>query len=129
MKILSVRQPWAWLIVHGYKTVENRSWRTAHRGRLYIHASLTVDTAAIERTVTQCIADGEPLTAAELAEIHTTGAIIGYVTVTDCTRTPTGDDRNWHNPPSWALVLRDPIALPQPIPAKGKMGIFTLTRV
>jgi hypothetical protein len=30
---LSVRQPWAWLIVNGYKDVENRSWTTHYRGR------------------------------------------------------------------------------------------------
>jgi ASCH domain len=29
---LSVRQPWAWAIVSGYKDVENRSWPTNYRG-------------------------------------------------------------------------------------------------
>jgi hypothetical protein len=38
-KIIAVRQPWAWLLVKGFKPVENRSWRTEHRGRLYILAS------------------------------------------------------------------------------------------
>ena len=32
MKILSVRQPWAWLIVAGHKDIENRKWRTSYRG-------------------------------------------------------------------------------------------------
>lgn len=40
MKALSVKQPWAWLIVNGYKDVENRSRRTHHRGPLLIHAGL-----------------------------------------------------------------------------------------
>jgi hypothetical protein len=39
MKALSIRQPWAWLIVHGGKDVENRSWHTKHRGRFLVHAS------------------------------------------------------------------------------------------
>lgn len=39
---LSVRQPWAWLIVKGFKDVENRSWRTRFAGRIYIHASSTM---------------------------------------------------------------------------------------
>jgi hypothetical protein len=39
MKALSVKQPWAWLIVNGYKTVENRDWNTKFRGRHLIHAS------------------------------------------------------------------------------------------
>ena len=38
-KALSVRQPYAWLLVNGFKTCENRSWNTQHRGTLVIHAS------------------------------------------------------------------------------------------
>ncbi|KAF1046352.1 MAG: hypothetical protein GAK35_01037 [Herbaspirillum frisingense] len=39
MKALSIRQPWATLIVLGYKDVENRSWPTRHRGPTLIHAA------------------------------------------------------------------------------------------
>ena len=39
MKALSIRQPWAWLIVHGHKPVENRTWSTKFRGPVLIHAS------------------------------------------------------------------------------------------
>lgn len=39
MKTLSIRQPWASLIVKGFKDVENRSWRTPIRGEIAIHAS------------------------------------------------------------------------------------------
>src|SRR5205807_113707 len=39
LRALSLRQPWAWLVVNGYKDIENRSWRTNHRGPLLIHAS------------------------------------------------------------------------------------------
>src|SRR5262245_11201284 len=39
--MLSVHQPFAWLIVNGAKTVENRSWVTHYRGPLLIHASKT----------------------------------------------------------------------------------------
>jgi len=41
MKALSVRQPWAWLIAHGLKPVENREWETHYRGPVLIHASKT----------------------------------------------------------------------------------------
>jgi hypothetical protein len=34
---LSIRQPWAWLIVNGFKDLENRDWRTPFRGRVLIH--------------------------------------------------------------------------------------------
>jgi len=39
MKALSIKQPWASLIAHGIKDIENRTWRTHFRGRVYIHAS------------------------------------------------------------------------------------------
>lgn len=39
MRALSIRQPWAWLIVSGYKTLENRGWTTTYKGPLLIHAS------------------------------------------------------------------------------------------
>lgn len=39
MKALSIRQPWAWLILHGGKDIENRDWPTNFRGRFLIHAS------------------------------------------------------------------------------------------
>lgn len=38
-KALSIKQPWASLIAHGIKDIENRTWRTNFRGRIYIHAS------------------------------------------------------------------------------------------
>jgi len=37
-KAISIRQPWAWAIMHGLKTVENRSWVTRVRGRIWVHA-------------------------------------------------------------------------------------------
>lgn len=45
IKALSIRNPWAWLIVHGYKDVENRDWmyKPRYRGPLVIHASQTFD--------------------------------------------------------------------------------------
>jgi hypothetical protein len=43
LKALSVQQPWAWLLAHGHKDVENRSWRTKHRGEFLIHAGKGFD--------------------------------------------------------------------------------------
>lgn len=39
MKALSIKQPWASLIALGIKDIENRTWKTNFRGRIYIHAS------------------------------------------------------------------------------------------
>ena len=38
-KAISIKQPWASLIAHGIKNIENRTWKTNFRGRIYIHAS------------------------------------------------------------------------------------------
>ena len=38
MKALTIRQPWAWLIVEGHKKIENRTWHASYRGPLIIHA-------------------------------------------------------------------------------------------
>ena len=37
-RLLTLRQPWAWLVVFGGKDVENRSWTTEYRGPILIHA-------------------------------------------------------------------------------------------
>lgn len=42
MIALSVRQPWAWMIVNGWKDTENRGWPTGVRGRVLIHAAKTM---------------------------------------------------------------------------------------
>lgn len=40
---LTIKQPWAWLIAQGHKTIENRTWSTAHRGPLVIVAGRKTD--------------------------------------------------------------------------------------
>ena len=37
MKAISIRQPWAWLIVQGYKDIKNRTWAAKYRGPILIH--------------------------------------------------------------------------------------------
>jgi ASC-1-like (ASCH) protein len=43
MKALSLKQPWAELIVSGKKTIEVRNWNTKFRGEFLIHASKNTD--------------------------------------------------------------------------------------
>lgn len=38
MKTITIKQPWAFLIVKGIKPIENRTWPTKFRGRVLIHA-------------------------------------------------------------------------------------------
>lgn len=42
MLVLTVKQPWAWLIFNG-KDVENRTWYTKVRGKVCIHSSAKLD--------------------------------------------------------------------------------------
>src|ERR1700746_2671571 len=43
IKALTIRQPWAELILRGRKPYELRSWRTKYRGPLIIHAAMKID--------------------------------------------------------------------------------------
>ncbi len=40
---LSIKQPWAWAIAYGFKTIETRTWGTPYRGELLIVSSLRPD--------------------------------------------------------------------------------------
>ena len=73
MKVLSVQQPYADLILSGRKPVENRTWRTKHRGRLYIHASKWASKTAEWEWTSQSDYVGNGLTQ----------AIIGHVELVD----------------------------------------------
>ena len=44
MKVLTIREPWASLIINGYKEYEFRSWKTNYRGKILIHAGLKLET-------------------------------------------------------------------------------------
>lgn len=43
MKVLTIKEPWATLIIDGYKKYEFRSWKTNYRGKILIHAGLTLE--------------------------------------------------------------------------------------
>lgn len=45
---LTIRQPYAWLIVAGLKPIENRTWSTTWRGPLLIHAAVKLHDHSIE---------------------------------------------------------------------------------
>ena len=49
MKVLTIKQPWATLIMQGDKRFEFRSWQTKYRGELLIHAGKGIDKEALNR--------------------------------------------------------------------------------
>jgi hypothetical protein len=125
MKAISIRQPWAWLIVNGYKPVENRTWATKYRGPILIHASktpaLTKDALAdLRRDLReQCgivIPDELPVS-----------GIVGQVDLVDCVTECTDPlDEDWHEPGCYAFILRNAKTLPFQ-PMTGKLNIFEVS--
>ena len=71
MKVLTIKQPYASLIIEGIKEYEFRTWKTNYRGDILIHAGKTIDKTALEKF--KCYNLNYP-----------TGCIIGKVTITDC---------------------------------------------
>lgn len=49
MKALTIKEPWATLIIEGYKEYEFRSWKTNYRGKILIHAGKSIDKKGKER--------------------------------------------------------------------------------
>ena len=124
MKTLSVRQPWANLIVHGLKDIENRTWRTNFRGRILIHAPKTIE-KKITFYLTEkifdmaCCSDKFQL---DILENMTTSAIIGSIEIVDCVK---GHYSSWADPDCWHWVLKDPILFDKPIlNVKGKLSLW-----
>ena len=51
MKVITIKQPFATLIVEGIKEYEFRTWRTNYRGEILIHAGKGVNKKAMEATI------------------------------------------------------------------------------
>ena len=125
MRAITVRQPWAALIMHGGKNVENRSRNIVgdYRGPVAIHAALTYDNVAMH-------------TVGRLADhpaARTAGAIIGVVDVIGVHRAGEcpGGDRGRCDP--WGedfdgvhIELAWPRPFTEPIPCRGFLGLWTV---
>lgn len=110
MKALSIRQPWAWLIVNGHKDIENRTWPTRLRGRVLIHAGKQHDGRRDEWDWPNIVAP----------EGFDYGGIVGVATITDCVRE---SDSPWHMTDCWGFRIVDARPLPF-VACKGALGFF-----
>ena len=111
MKALTIRQPFAWGIIHGTKRVENRSRPTSHRGLLLIHAgSSRQDLGRYGR--------GEP---SEGRLVF--GAFIGTVEVIDCVPVEQAPAGRFTVGP-WCWLLANPTPFIDPIPYRGRQSLF-----
>lgn len=121
---LSIKQPWAALVIGGAKRYEFRSWSTAHRGPLLIHAGRVPDRTA--RAVAA-------LDHADPRLLTFSGSLIGEVEVEgveEVTRAFLRDlprSQRRFAPPEpggYAWVIKRARPFDDPIPARGALGLF-----
>lgn len=123
MKALSIRQPWAWFIVNGFKNVENRLWKTDFRGEFLIHASAGCtyqeyhDAYAFAEKAANILPRTFP-NYPVFADLQR-GGIVGKARLVNCV---TESDSPWFTGP-FGFVLADVQPLPFQ-PCKGMLKFF-----
>lgn len=129
MKVLSVRQPWAWAICDGFalldgtlikKDIENRTWWTSYRGFVLIHSgkqwhSTGRDELASELWQRYC----ETI---EIPRDMRRGGIVGMARIVNCV---SYHESKWFEGP-YGFVLEDQKPLPF-LPCRGRQGLFSFT--
>lgn len=132
MIALSIRQPWASLILKAGKDIENRDWPTKYRGRILIHAAKGMTRAehedAIDFAVQAIRADQRNKNATRRVTLRELGfdfdalprgGIVGSVEITACV---TDSASPWFVG-RYGFMLRDPQPLPF-VPWRGQLGFF-----
>lgn len=66
MKVLTIKQPWAELILRKRKRIELRNWTTSFRGEFLIHSSKKSDKDSMERFGFKKLPEGQILGRANL---------------------------------------------------------------
>lgn len=112
MIALSIRQPWAWLIVNGHKDAENRRWATNYRGRLLIHAGMGMTKDEYEICRVYSLERGVTIPAFDELE---RGGVVGLTRLTNCLhvhQSSGGDPRShWFEGP-FGFVMSNARTLP-----------------
>ena len=121
MKALTIKQPWASLIVNEYKKYEFRSWKTNYRGKVLIHAGLSKENDIINKVQSYNLE-------------YINGAIIGEADIVDCILVDKKFDHNLKQIDSivygnnhignYAWKLENIKKYENPIYVKGKLGLW-----
>jgi ASC-1-like (ASCH) protein len=122
-KCLSLKQPYADLVVSGKKTIELRTWNTKFRGEFLVHASKKVDKEACERNKI----DPDSLI---------TGAVVGKVILYGVkvydSRSSYLRDRKKHfggtsyTDPKYGFLVKEARRFMKPLAMRGKLGFFNV---
>jgi hypothetical protein len=137
MKALSIKQPYAGLIISGIKNIENRSWSTKYTGQLVIVSTAKPDAATWwEPMRKKCAALGVNFPDA-LCKVN--GAALGVVDFnhlvwtredgnaeTDLPTLTEAQVKDWWNPDMIGFILEHPRRLMHPIPVTGRLGLYNL---
>lgn len=127
MKALTICQPYAHLIITGQKRVENRGWKTNHRGDLIIHAGKSREWLGYDTDADLLRTHGEQIPF---------GAAVGIVKLIDCLHIDmilngTYDGlypwlrEHEHTHGEWCWVLSEEIIrFDVPVPCSGKQGLW-----
>lgn len=139
MKALTVKQPWAWAIIHGGKNIENRATLWKYRGPLAIHAGGSWSRQGGNDTRVADALGYEPYEPCNYGRAlsqpghqsggFTFGAILGVVDLEDVHHANDGCCQPWGDPdyngrPAVHLVLADPRPLAEPLPVRGSLGLW-----
>lgn len=116
MKSLSLKQPYAELILEGKKKIELRKWNTNFRGEFFIHASKNPDKESMKRFGYTNLPLGFIVGKANLVDVKTYKDETEHI-----------GDKNLHLASSeWGnhgFILENPIKI-EPIPFKGQLNFF-----
>jgi hypothetical protein len=126
-KALSVRQPYAYLLVTGIKTCENRSWTTHHRGTLVIHAGAKPMTKEDWEWLDDIHKElGEPPPDRNDFLLRT-GGIVGAVYLADVVTAPDPDwELGWWDGESLAWMISACQRVDEFLPLKGRLNLFAV---
>lgn len=122
MKALTIKQPWANAIIYWGKDIENRDWPTKFRGRVAVHASKRIDREEVRAYESLVLRRRISALGSPVISAVDYGAIIGTVEIVDCVKK---SDSAWFVG-EYGFVLRNPIALPEPIPCRGALGFWNV---
>ena len=122
MKALTIKEPWATLIIEGYKKYEFRSWKTNYRGKILIHSGLLLEKDMVKRFE-------------EYKLNYKCGYIIGEAEIVDCIKVDEEFNQELirinpivygksNHVETYGWKLENVKKYDNPMPCKGKLGIW-----